>query len=156
VRDPLLWLHVATGTAGLLTGPLWLVARLRGRRGDGLAWAYLLAVAAVAVSGGVLAVTTPGLAWLLPVAVLTGGLAVAGALARRRAWPHWRTLQPHLLGGSYIALVTGALVASTGDPVWWVLPALAGQVPIAAAKRRLHREAAVMPIAHLRRSTSAR
>jgi CHASE2 domain-containing sensor protein len=122
VRDPLLWLHVATGTTGLLTGPLWVAVRLRGRRGDGLAWAYLLAVAAVAVSGGVLAVTTPGLAWLLPVAVLTGGLAVAGALARRRAWPHWRTLQPHLLGGSYLALVTGALVASTGDPVWWVLP----------------------------------
>ena len=72
MRDPLLWLHVATGTAGLLTGPLWVAARLRGRRGDGLAWAYLLAVAAVAVSGGVLAVTTPGLAWLLPVAVLTG------------------------------------------------------------------------------------
>jgi hypothetical protein len=156
VRDPLLWLHVATGTAGLLTGPLWVAVRLRGRRGDGLAWAYLLAVAAVAVSGGVLAVTTPGLAWLLPVAVLTGGLAVAGALARRRAWPHWRTLQPHLLGGSYLALVTGALVASTGDPVWWVLPVLAGQVPIAAAKRRLHREAVVPPVAHLRRSTSAR
>jgi hypothetical protein len=156
VRDPLLWLHVATGTTGLLTGPLWVAVRLRGRRGDGLAWAYLLAVAAVAVSGGVLAVTTPGLAWLLPVAVLTGGLAVAGALARRRAWPHWRTLQPHLLGGSYLALVTGALVASTGDPVWWVLPVLAGQVPIAAAKRRLHREAVVPPVAHLRRSTSAR
>ena len=156
MRDPVLWLHVTAGAAGLLTGPLWLAVRLGGRRGDGLAWAYLLAVAAVAVSGGVLAVVTPGLVWLLPVAVLTGGLAVAGALARRRAWPHWRTLQPHLLGGSYLALVTGALIASTGDPVWWVLPALVGQVPIAAAKRRLHREAAVTPVAHLRRSTSAR
>jgi hypothetical protein len=34
--------------------------------------------------------------------------------------------------------VTGLLVASTGNPVWWVLPPLVGQVPIAVAKRRLH------------------
>ncbi|MGY1760014.1 hypothetical protein ACI79G_05295 [Geodermatophilus sp. SYSU D00779] len=34
--------------------------------------------------------------------------------------------------------VTGLLVASTGDPVWWVLPALIGQAPIAVAERRLH------------------
>ncbi len=156
MRDLVLWLHVTAGVTGLLTGPLWLAVRLGGRRGDDLAWAYLLAVVAVAVSGAVLAVVTPGLAWLLPVAVLTGGLAVAGALVRRQAWPHWRTLQPHLLGGSYTALVTGALVASTGNPVWWVLPALVGQVPIAAAKRRLHRAAGIDPVAHLRRSTSAR
>ena len=156
MRDPVLWLHVAAGAAGLLSGPLWLAARLRGRRGDGLAWAYLLAVAVVAGSGAVLAVTAPGPAWLLPVAVLTGGLAGAGALAGVRDWPHWRSLQPHLLGGSYIALVTGALVVSTGDPVWWVLPALVGQLPIAVAKRRLHRETGVAAVAHRRRSTSAR
>lgn len=147
MRDPVLWLHVSAGTAGLLTGLLWLVVRLRGRRADGLAWAYLLAVAAVAGSGAVLAVMAPGLGWLLPVAVLTGGLAVAGALARRQDWPHWQTLQPHLLGGSYVALVTGALVVSTGDPVWWVLPAVVGQLPIAAAKRRLHRVAVPAPVA---------
>ncbi|MDP9430941.1 MAG: hypothetical protein M3Q47_19710 [Actinomycetota bacterium] len=139
MRDHVLLLHVATGTAALLTGPLWLVVRLLGRLGDALAWAYQLAVAPVAGSGAILAVTAPGLAWLLPVAALTGGLAQAGALVHRRGHPHWRTLQPHLLGGSYIALVTGVLVASTGNPVWWVLPALVGQVPIAAAKRRLHR-----------------
>ena len=73
-----------------------------------------------------------------------------------RPAPHWPTLQPHLLGGSYIALVTGALIASTGNPVWWVLPALVGQVPIAAAKRRLHREVVGAPAPQLRRSTSAR
>ena len=156
MHDQVVWLHVASGAVGLLTGPLWLAARSLGRRGDGLAWTYQVAVAAVAGSGAVLAVAAPGLAWLLPVAVLTAGLAVAGALARRQDRPHWRTLQPHLLGGSYIALVTGALVASTGDPVWWVLPALVGQVPIAAAKRRLHREAVGAPAPQLRRSTSAR
>ena len=156
MHDQLLWLHVAAGAVGLLTGPLWLAARSLGRRGDGLALTYQVAVTAVAGSGAVLSVTAPGLAWLLPVAVLTAGLAVAGALARRQDWPHWPTLQPHLLGGSYIALVTGALIASTGDPVWWVLPALVGQGPIAAAKRRLHPEAVGAPAPQLRRSTSAR
>ena len=63
MRDPLLWLHVATGSAGLLTGPLWLAVRLGGRRAGSLAWAHLLAVAAVAVSGAVLAVVTPGPPW---------------------------------------------------------------------------------------------
>jgi len=154
--DALLPLHVAAGTAGLLLGPLWLAARLLGIRGDGLAWAYQLAVAVVAASGAVLAVSVPGLSWLLPVGVLTCGLAVSGALARRRDWPHWRTAQPHLLGGSYIAVVTGALVAATGNPVWWAAPALAGQLPIAVAKRRLRGRAVGVPAAHLRRSTTPR
>ncbi|RBY78346.1 hypothetical protein DQ238_12825 [Geodermatophilus sp. TF02-6] len=156
MRDALLLPHVAAGTAGLLLGPLWLAARLRGLPDRGLAGAYQLAVAVVAVSGAVLALVAPGLAWLLPVAGLTGGLAVAGALARRRAWPHWPTLQPHLLGGSYTALVTGALVASTGNPVWWVLPALAAQPPIAVAKRRLRAGSVEASPAHLRRSTTPR
>jgi hypothetical protein len=61
-----------------------------------------------------------------------------GALARRRPWAGWRSWQPHLLGGSCIALVTGVLIAETGNPVCWLLPAAVGQVPIALAKRRLH------------------
>ncbi len=164
--DPLLLLHVTAGTAGLLLGPVWLVARLAGARARGPAGAYQAAVAGVAASGAVLAVSAPGLGWLLPVAVATEALAVAGALARRQAWPHWRTLQPHLLGGSYIALGTGLLVASTGNPVWWVLPALVGQAPIAVAKRRLHGAGAgagagvgagaAASVAQVRRSTSAR
>lgn len=137
MRDALLLLHVVGGTAGLLLGPVWLLARLRGSTGGTSAVGYQVAVATVALSGAGLALSAPGLGWLLPVAVVTDALAVAGALARRRTWRHWRTLQPHLLGGSYIALGTGLLVASTGSPVWWVLPALAGQVPIAFAKRRL-------------------
>ncbi|MGY1632545.1 hypothetical protein ACI784_12650 [Geodermatophilus sp. SYSU D01186] len=135
---PLLTLHVAAGTAGLVLGPLWLGARMRGARAAFSAWGYQLAVAGVALTGAVLALAAPGLAWLLPVAVGTELLAVTGALARRRGWRSWRTLQPHLLGGSYIAMVTGLLIGSTGNPVWWALPALVGQVPIAMAKRRLH------------------
>jgi hypothetical protein len=95
-------------------------------------------VAAVVLSAGILAAADPQLRWLLPVAAATEVLAVTGALARHRGWPGWRSWQPHLLGGSYIALVTGLLIAETGNPVFWLLPALAGQLPIAVAKRRLH------------------
>ncbi len=137
MRETVLLLHVAAGTAGLLLGPLWLVARLRGRRGAATAAGYQAAVAGVAVTACALALTAPGLAWLIAFGVLGTALAAAGALARRRDWPHWPTLQPHLLGGSYIALTTGLLVAGTGNPLAWVLPALVGQVPIALAKRRL-------------------
>jgi hypothetical protein len=137
VRETLLVLHVGAGTAGLLLGPLWLVARLRGRAGTGAAVTYQVAVAVVAATGAVLALLAPGLAWLVAFGVLGVALAVAGALARRRGWAHWRTAQPHLLGGSYIALTTGLLVAQTGSPLAWVLPALVGQVPIALAKRHL-------------------
>ena len=139
MRDVLLYLHVVLGSAGLLLGPAWLLARRRGRDALRLALGYQGVVAGVALSAGVLAVTDAQLVWLLPVAVATEGLAVTGALARRRSWPGWRSWQPHLLGGSYIALVTGVLIAETGNPVSWVLPALLGQVPIAMAKRRLHR-----------------
>jgi hypothetical protein len=145
--DPLLLLHVTAGTAGLLLGPVWLVARLAGARARGPAAGYQVAVAGVAASGAVLAVSAPGPGWLLPVAVATEALAVAGALARRRGWPRWRTVQPHLLGGSYVALVTGLLVAATGHPVWWVLPALVAQLPIAVAKRRLHGAGVAAPVA---------
>jgi hypothetical protein len=138
VRDVVLTLHVVVGSAGLLLGPAWLAARSRGRPARHLAVGYQAAVAGVALSAAVLAVTDPQLTWLLPVAVATEALAVAGALARRRAWAGWRSWQPHLLGGSYIALVTGVLIAETGNPVFWLLPAAVGQVPIAMAKRRLH------------------
>jgi hypothetical protein len=138
VRDVVLHVHVVLGASGLLLGPAWLAARLRARSAAGLAAGYQVAVAGIVVSAGVLAVTGPQLGWLLPVAVATEALAVTGALARRRGWAGWRSWQPHLLGGSYIALVTGVLVAETGNPVCWLLPALVGQVPIAVAKRRLH------------------
>jgi hypothetical protein len=138
MRDVVLVLHVVLGSGGLLLGPVWASARLRGRPATGLAVGYQVVVAGVTVSAGVLAVTDPQLGWLLPVAVATEALAVTGALARRRSWPAWRSWQPHLLGGSYIALVTGVLIAETGNPVFWLLPALVGQLPIAVAKRRLH------------------
>ena len=138
MRELVLQLHVAVGTGALVLGPCWLAARRRRRRATGWAVAYQGAVVGVVLSAAFLAVTDPQLAWLLPVAVGTEVLAVTGALARRRSWTGWRSWQPHLLGGSYIALVTGVLIAETGNPVFWMLPAVVGQLPIALAKRRLH------------------
>ena len=146
MRDTVLAVHVLAGTAGLVLGPAWLWGRLARRRVPGAAVAYHVAVGVVSATGAVLAVITPGLLWLLSLAVATEVLAVTGALARRRSWRNWRTIQPHLLGGSYIALVTALLVAETGNPVFWVLPAALGQVPIAIAKRRLHAATAAAPI----------
>jgi hypothetical protein len=143
MADTLLTVHVLAGTAGLLCGPVWLLARHQGSGAWPAAAAYQCSVTVVSATGAVLAVVTPGLSWLLPMAVLTQALAVAGAVARRRGWRRWTTLQPHLLGGSYIALVTALLVAETGNPLFWFLPAVIGQVPIAMAKRRLHTAAAV-------------
>jgi hypothetical protein len=138
VRDVLLSSHVVVGTGALLLGPGWLIARRRGRRATGWALAYQGAVAGVVLTAASLALADPRLRWLLPVAVGTEVLAVTGALARRRGWAGWRSWQPHLLGGSYVALVTGVLIAETGNPVFWLLPALVGQLPIAVAKRALH------------------
>jgi hypothetical protein len=138
MRILVLHLHVVLGTGGLLLGPAWLLARRRGWPARRLAVAYQVVVGGVVLSAGTLAVSGPQLRWLLLVAAATEALAVTGALARRRQWAGWRSWQPHLLGGSYIALVTGVLIAETGNPVYWVLPALIGQLPIALAKRRLH------------------
>ncbi|SDC42412.1 hypothetical protein SAMN05660690_1380 [Geodermatophilus telluris] len=97
----------------------------------------LLHVAAGTATGCSLALTARGPGWLVAPGVLAAGLAGAGALARRRGWPHWPTAQPHPLGDSHVALATGLLVAQTGSPVVWVLPTLVAQVPVARAKRRL-------------------
>ena len=135
-RDAALTAHVVLGTLALLIGPVALLApaAVRGRAGD----AYQLAVAGVAGSAGILATTAMSrLWWLLPIAVATEAAALLGRRARRRRGAHWPAATAHLLGGSYIALVTGLLVVETGQAVFWVLPALVGQLPIAVAKRRL-------------------
>ena len=78
MRDTVLALHVLAGTVGLLVGPVWLALRLRNRTDHVAAWAYHLAVAAVVTSSAYLAVSAPGLWWLLPFGALTEVLAVTG------------------------------------------------------------------------------
>ena len=75
-------------------------------------------------------------------AVATPGIALAALAVRRRRQPSWPTWYAHLMGGSYVALLTGLLAVSWGSPLAWILPAVLAQAPIALAKTRLRRSTA--------------
>lgn len=139
MRDAVLVLHIAFGVVGLVLGPLALAAsRAPARAADG----YKVAVAGVAATAVVLAVTAwDEYWWLIGVAAATEGALLFGLRAWQRRGPGWTTACAHLLGGSYVALVTGALIAFTGVVVFWLLPAVLAQWPIAVAKRRLVEQA---------------
>lgn len=136
MRDVVLAVHIAAGVSGLVTGPLAPLTRGAARRGSALA--YVGAVTTVAITACVLVTTAfDQFWWLLPVAVGTQAAVIGGWLAWRTRPPGWPAWCAHLLGGSYVALVTGTMLAVTGQPVFWVLPAVIAQWPIAVAKRRL-------------------
>jgi hypothetical protein len=135
LREVFLVLHVASGTAALALGPLaLLLARHQGRGAAQLRGTYhwtVLVVCATAAVVSVLAWTR--LWWLVPIGVLSYGLALTGYLGSRRDWPLW--IRAHAWGGSYIALVTALLVVSARgvspvlEAIAWVLPAAIG-VPL--------------------------
>ncbi len=135
-RNFILVTHILFGALGLLLGPAVRIGH--GRVRHIAAYGYQLAVAGVTVSALVLAATAfSRLWWLVPVAVATEAAALLSLLAWRRRRPGWPTACAHLLGASYVALVTGVLIAGTGNPVFWVLPAVLAQWPVQVAKRRL-------------------
>jgi hypothetical protein len=144
VRAVFLVLHVASGAVALALGPLALLLAARRRRGaaqlrDAYHWTVLV-VCATATVVSVLAWAR--LWWLVPIAVLSYGLALAGHLGNRRHWPLW--MRAHAWGGSYIALVTALLVVSVpdGSPVLetvaWILPAAVGVPLIVRVHTRRH------------------
>ena len=145
MRDLLLLAHVVVGALALLAGPTVLLVPAWLRAAAFLAYSAL--VTAVTLTAVGLVAVSPGLWWLLPVAAATQGSLLLGARARRRRWRHWPAWQAHLLGGSYVALVTGLAVGSTGAVVAWVLPALLAQAPIAVTKRRLNAQRAALVVA---------
>lgn len=141
VRTAVLSVHVAAGTAGLLLGPLAVAVLTRpaSRRLAGVS--YQVAVSIVAFSAvGLALLDWSRLWWLVPVAVATQAAAAAGLWVKGRVahWPGWHV---HLLGGSYVALLTGLLVVSWGNPLAWMLPAVLAQPPLAVAKARVRRSA---------------
>ncbi len=141
VRTAVLFVHVVAGTAGLLLGPLAVVVLRSPATRRLAAVAYHVAVSVVALSALALAVLDwSRLWWLVPVAAATQAAALSGLWVKGRVahWPGWHV---HLLGGSYVALVTGLLVVSWGNPLAWILPAVLAQPPIALAKARVRRSA---------------
>src|SRR5438874_722780 len=110
VHDPVLALHIATGTTGLILGPLAMRAIKRRGLHTQLGEAYHWVMLAVCLSAAALAALAwHRLWWFLPIAVFSYANAFVGYLAAKRRWRGW--LRAHIggMGGSYIALVTALL-----------------------------------------------
>jgi hypothetical protein len=135
MREAFLALHIVCGAAALTLGAVALLASARRHATrEPLLIAYLWSVFATCVTATVLALLDwSRLWWIVPLALVSSILALAGYMAVRRGGPKW--VAAHGLGGSYIALVTALLVVSAGDIsataeiFAWILPAAVG-VPL--------------------------
>jgi len=127
MRTPLLVVHIAAGSAGLIFGLIAMFLPKRAPWHPRVGDAYQVSVALLCASALGLVALEPGL-WGL-------GL-IAGLAVRRRQRAGWIAVHVNLMGGSYISLVTAFLVVNLGGPVAWVLPSLAGSPLIARAVRR--------------------
>jgi uncharacterized membrane protein len=134
LRDPLLAIHIAAGTTGLILGPIAMWAsKYRGphtRLGDTYHWVML----AVSVSAAALAILAwHRLWWFLPIAAFSYANALLGYVAAKRRRPGWLRRHVRGMGGSYIALVTALLVVNVGQqlPIVWFLPTIIGSPIIA-------------------------
>jgi hypothetical protein len=142
MRDPVLALHIAAGSLGLILGPLAMRAQKRPGFHTRLGETYHWVMLAVCVSAAGLAVLAwDRLWWFLLIAVFSYGNALVGYVAAKRRRPGW--LRFHIGGmcGSYIALVTALLVVNVGDrlPVVWFLPTVIGSPLIAWVTREVDR-----------------
>ncbi len=129
MRTLVLVSHIVAGCVGLVIGP---VAVLRVRRTAAqvrVELGYQLAVGVLCATAIGLTFYEPGLWWLALVAVAMAVAARVGWVLSRRRPPRWRSRRLKLLGGSYVAFVTGFLVVATGSVVAWVLPSAIG-IPI--------------------------
>jgi hypothetical protein len=91
------------------------------------------AIALVVLDGG-------ALWWILPLAVLACGLAVAGYPAPARRHAGWIRVSAHGQDGAFIALVTALFVVSLAGAAAtaaWVVPTLVGVVLIERRVSRL-------------------
>lgn len=150
--------HVVAGSVGLLLGPAVMYLDTRrfaaGHRAAG-SWtdAYVLVVLVVCLSGsGLVVLDRPDLWWLVPVSVLTFGLAVLARDAARRRYRGWSHGYVHGIGGSYIAQVTALVVVwlvvngpfrGALELLPWLLPTVLGTILIEVWRRRLVRSVSI-------------
>jgi uncharacterized membrane protein len=132
--DPVLALHIAAGTTGLILGPLAMRATKRRGAHTNLGETYHWVMLTVSLSAAVLAIIAwHRLWWFLPIAAFSYGNAFVGYVAAKRRRRRW--LQVHIGGmsGSYIALITALLVVNVGDalPAVWFIPTIVGSPIIA-------------------------
>jgi len=153
LREPILAVHIASGSAGLILGPLAMRAPKRRGRHTRIGETYHWVMLTVCVSAvGLSALAWSRIWWLTPIAVFSYANAFVGYLAAKHRRAGW--LRPHIggMGGSYIALVTALLVVNFGGRplILWFIPTLVGTPIIALATAR----ASVRP--RLGRSSVAR
>jgi hypothetical protein len=155
-----LGIHIASGTAGLILGPITMRAAKRRGRHTRAGEAYHWILLTVCVSATVLALLDwSQLWWFLPIAVGSYGFALLGYIAAKRRWDGWLLAHVAGQGGSYIALVTALLVVNLGGPlVIWFLPTIVGSpliawvsFQVASGKRPRYRPAGAVSAGRARR-----
>ena len=140
LRIALLTVHIATGSAGLVLGPVIMRAPKEPGRHTRTGELYHWLVLAMAVIAGALAIVSwSTLWWFLPIAVGSYAFAFLGYVSAKRRRPGW--LRAHITGqgGSYIALCTAFLVVNSGiGSVWaWIAPTIVGSVIITYVQREV-------------------
>jgi uncharacterized membrane protein len=128
-RDPVLAMHIAAGTTGLILGPLAMLATKRRGPHTRLGETYHWVMLAVCLSATALAILDwHRIWWFLPIAAFSYANALLGYLAAKRRRPGWLRRHVRGMGGSYIALVTALLVVNTRAqlPIAWFIPTIIG------------------------------
>ncbi|ANN20022.1 hypothetical protein SD37_33400 [Amycolatopsis orientalis] len=152
VHLALLVIHIATGTVGLLLGPVAMRQDVRrfvsAERSTGVisAWYRAMVLLICLSATGLVIERRTDLWWLVPVSVLTYGLAVLAKVSARRRHRAWIHGYVHGQGGSYIALVTALIVVALvvdgpvsgpAELIPWLAPTVIGTVLIEVWRRRL-------------------
>ncbi|MGH3500968.1 MAG: hypothetical protein ACRDQA_08750 [Nocardioidaceae bacterium] len=141
MRELLLAVHIASGAAGLLLGPLSMWARKRPGRGRRhwhrqLGLAYQVAVVGLCASALGLVAVNPSVWWLGVIGIATEAAAVTGWVTRPSRRPDLVAVHVGTMCGSYVSFATAFLVVNSGSLVWWILPTLVGSPLIAWTSRR--------------------
>jgi hypothetical protein len=138
VRLILLSIHIGSGTAGLLLGPVAMRAPKRRGRHTTVGVAYQWVTVGLCASAVGLAALRPSLWWLGAIAVATEVAALGGWFVQRRRRAGWLPLHVSLMSGSYVSFVTAFLVVNAGIAFWpaWVAPTIIATPFIARAAGR--------------------
>lgn len=140
MRETLLAIHIAAGSAGLILGPIAMfAAKRRGRHtrtGEIYFWVYVVLV----LSAFALAATNWDEAWfLVPIGAFSFSFALLGYLMAKRRPHRWLELHVSGQGGSYIAMTTALLVVNVGGDllIVWFIPTILGSPLIAYVNRQI-------------------
>lgn len=143
----ILWTHIATGTIGLVLGPIAMYSSKRKGLHTQTGTVYFYCMSVVCAAALVLSVMHWQQSWWLSVVgVFSFSLAARGYFsAKKRESREW--LQQHISGmlGSYIAMTTALLVVNARNIpgnehvpgiVFWILPTIIGSPLVRRTRAR--------------------